>query len=91
MSTLNIKTVYYIRGRDPKVLRSKDANRAVAQCVAHMQINHYGSHVAEVFDDVTGELHAQIRRKVNGEIHIWYKRDPREFETRFAMSFLLGK
>jgi hypothetical protein len=91
MSNLNIKTVYYIRGRDPKVIRSKDANRAVAQCVAHMQINHYGSHVAEVYDDVTGELHAQIKRNAKGELHIWYARNPQDFETRFAVSFLLGK
>lgn len=85
-----IKTVYHIRKQEPKVNRSKNANRAVTQCVAHMQINHYGAHLAEVFDAETGELHAQVRRKADGSLHIYYKRDPLQFETKYAVSFILG-
>jgi len=87
---MTIKTVYHIRGKSPKVNRSYNANRAVMQCVAHMQINHYGAHVAEVYDDGTGELHAQVKRKADGSLHIHFQRDPQNFETKYAMSHLLG-
>lgn len=84
-----IKTVYHRRGEDPKVNRSKDANRAVAQCVRHMMINHYGSHLAEVYDAETGELHAQIKRSVDGSLKIVFQRDPSKYETKYAVSFLV--
>lgn len=85
-----IKTVYHRHGKDPKINRSKDANRAVAQCVRHMMINHYGSHLAEVYDAETGELHAQIKRKADGSLHIYLKRDPLQYETKYALSYLIG-
>lgn len=85
-----IKTVYLIKNDKPKIRRSKDANRAVAQCVRHMMVNHYGADVAEVFDDQTGELHAQIKRKKDGTLVIYFKRDPSKFETKYALSYLLG-
>lgn len=90
MSKLTIKTVYYRRGEDPKITRSGNANRAVANCVLHMQINQYGSHLAEVYDDETGELHAQIKRSVTGAIHIVYSRDPLKYETKYAFGHLLS-
>jgi hypothetical protein len=85
-----IKTVYYRRGEDPRVTRSSDANRAVATCVLHMQINHYGAHAAEVYDDETGELHAALRRSVTGRITIEYQRDPAKYETKYAVGHLLA-
>lgn len=87
---LLIKTVYYRRGEDPKITRSGNANRAVATCILHMQINQYGSHIAEVYDDDTGELHAQIKRSVSGTITIVYSRDPLKYETKYAPGYLLG-
>lgn len=93
----NIKTFYYVAlpnqshiNLDPAFTNSsKDSNRAVAQCVYHMQINHYGARVAEVFDSESGELHAQVKRAINGNIEIVYKRDPAKFETRLALSALV--
>lgn len=90
MKERTIKTVYYIRGKEPKVTRSLDANRAVATCVLHMQINQYASHLAEVYDDDTGELHAVIKRSIQGQLHIAYNRDPVKYETKYAMSHLLS-
>lgn len=85
-----IKTVYFRRGADPKVNHSKNANRAVTTCIAHMQINHYGSHLAEVYDAETGELHAQVKRSKDGSLHIYYNRDPLEYETKYAIGHLLS-
>ena len=87
---LTIKTVYSDRKGVLKTNSSADANRAVAQCVYHMQVNHYGATVAEVYDDYTGELHAQVRRLMSGEIRIVYKRDPRKFERRLSLYALAG-
>jgi hypothetical protein len=85
-----IKTVYYRRGKDPKVNRSKDANRAVGTCVLHMQINQYGAHLAEVYDAETGERHCAVKRSVTGKLTIEYDRDPAKFETKYAIGFVLN-
>lgn len=85
-----IKTVYHIRGKKPRIVRSKNANRAVMQCVGHMQINHYGSHLAEVYDEDTGERHCCVKRSIPGELNIEFDRDPAKFETKYAASYILG-
>lgn len=85
-----IKTVYYRRGKNPRINRSMDANRAVATCVLHMQINQYEAHAAEVYDDETGELHAAIKRDIHGNIRIVYNRDPVVHETKYALAHLIG-
>lgn len=85
-----IKTVYYRTGLDPQVNRSADANRAIATCVLHMQVNHYGARSAEVYDDETGELHAVIRRNISGTLTIIPKRDLQKFETKYALGHLIG-
>lgn len=90
-TTRPIKTVYHRRGDKPQVNRSSDANRAVGTAVLHMQINQYASHVCEVYDEETGELHAQIKRSVDGTLKIVYSRDPSKYETRYATSFLIVK
>lgn len=85
-----IKTVFYVGKEDVHTNSSNDPNRAVAQCVAHMQVNHYGAHAAEVYDHTTGELHAVVKRHVQGIINIVYKRDPLAFEPmRLAATPLL--
>lgn len=85
-----IKTVYHIRDGSTKVNRSLNANRAVSRCVDHMQIDHYNAHLAEVYDAETGELHAQLKWCNDGTLRIYLKRNPREFETRYSISHLIG-
>lgn len=85
-----IRTVYHRGGLAPLNRYSKNANRAVAQAVSHMQINHYGAHLCEVYDLATGELHATIRRMVSGRLVIDYARNPLAFEARYAVAHLLA-
>lgn len=96
MATRNIKTKYYKRGDfvNPIHINSGiDANKAVATCVLHMQVNHYrGAVFAEVYDEDSGKPHAQVTRSpATGALNIVYLRDPRKHEKRFALSALLGK
>lgn len=87
----NIKTAFYIEGEVSHINSSSNPNRAVAQCVAHMQVNHYSANAAEVFDAKTGELHAVVKRHVRGNINIVYKRDPLAFEPmRLSATVLLN-
>lgn len=89
-----IKTKYYIGKRydNPiKTNHSLDANMAVATCVLHMQVNHYGATSAEVYDDESGQLHAVVTRSIAGNIAITYKRDPAKYETRLAIGALFDK
>jgi hypothetical protein len=65
---------------------SSDANRAVATCVLHMQVNQYAAASAEVYDNETGELHAAIKRSVNTTITITYRRDPTKYERKLSLS-----
>jgi hypothetical protein len=90
MGKRTVKTVYYINGRKPKITRSNDANRAVSMCQRRMFINQYGARVAEVYDDITGELHAVVRLSANGVVRCIPKRDAREYETQYAAGWLLG-
>jgi hypothetical protein len=80
----NIKTTYWNKPvasheNEVRTNSSSNANRAVAACIMHMQVNDYGAMLAEVWDDDTGELHAVIKRRINGDIHILYKRDPMDY------------
>lgn len=85
-----IKTVFYVGRDEVHTNSSSNPNRAVAQCVAHMQVNHYAATAAEVYDHTTGELHAVVKRHVQGNINITYKRDPLAFEPmRLAATPLL--
>ena len=81
-----IKTVYFDHKRQTiKTNSSLDANQAVGKAVLHMQINRYGATSAQVYDDSTGELHADIRRAQSGTITIVYKRDPTVYERRLSL------
>jgi hypothetical protein len=80
-----IKTVFYTQREVVKTNSGNDANMAVARCILHMQINRYGATTAEVYDSETGELHAAIRRHMNGTITIQYKRDPAKYERRLSL------
>ncbi len=84
-----IKTVYFNGADVMRTNTSADVNRAVAQCVYHMQINHYGASAAEVYDGEDMILHAQIRLWKDGSIKIVYKRDPQEFENKYTSAVLL--
>lgn len=65
-----------------RVTRSSNPNNAVKNCVGRMQVNQYDAVCAEVYDTVTGELHAQVKRSVDGNIQILFKRDPCNFVTK---------
>lgn len=92
-----IKTVYYDRKGVPlKVNRSRHANRAVATCVMHMQVNHYGATAAEVYDEETGELHAAMKRKIRegkANLDIVFERNPQDFHApgQYALGFLFNE
>lgn len=86
---MDIKTVYYRNGKPCRVTSSKDANRAIATCVRHMQVNHYEAQAAEVYDNGTGELHAVVRLFPSGCLHVSPKRDLQKFETKYALGHLL--
>lgn len=77
-----IRSVYYSdrQGRVvEKVNRSAHARTAVPNAIGHMQLDHYGAMLCEVYDDTTAELHAVIRRdfkrgKGKPKIEILYSR-----------------
>jgi hypothetical protein len=77
---LPIHTHYFTHagGRAVRINRAGSALRAVPLCVEHMQLNHYEATVAEVFDTRGGVLHAVIRRTVEGNIRIVFKREVKE-------------
>lgn len=80
-----VKTSYMDGSYDRiKVTSSSDANRAVANCVMRMQVNEYGATVAEVYDDETGDLHAVVKRWVDGRLNIVYHRDPIIYAEKVA-------
>lgn len=70
-----IVTHYYRESLLVRTNRAVHANSAVLRCVDHMQHNHYGADVAEVFDDGDGTLHAVITHSVIGRIEIVFKRE----------------
>lgn len=83
LTVRNIHTTYY---RDKRVVRmtsAKWANNAVLNCVKHMQFNDYGATEAEVFDSVTGELHAVVTHSVVGKINIIFRREVRKDEEEY--------
>jgi hypothetical protein len=69
-----IKTTFYQGKNLIRVNHAKFANAAVIRAVGHMQTNHYGATVAEVYDEQTGELHAVLTRSVSG-MKILFKRE----------------
>jgi hypothetical protein len=74
-----IQTVYY--NHKHQVVRKNSARyafTAVPLCIQHMQINEYGASYAEVFDHLTGELHAVIKWNVAGTITILFKREVKQ-------------
>jgi hypothetical protein len=89
MGPLLIKTTYFSHRETLKTNRSTDSNRAVAQAVLHMQVNHYGADVAQVYDDNSGELHAEVKRYKDGSIRITYRRDPAKYERKLALAAFL--
>jgi len=75
---LPIKTVYYADSRAREIVRINHAGtayRAVPLVIEHMQTNDYAAMLAECFDMATGELHAVIKRSVDGTITIVFKRE----------------
>lgn len=74
-----------------KVTSSSNANRAVANCVMRMQVNEYGATVAEVYDDETGDLHAVVKLRPNGNLSIEYHRNPIVYAAAVARKLKRSK
>lgn len=81
-----IRTDYSFRGELVKVTRAVHPNRANVNAFRHMQINEYGAGIAEVWDENTGELHAQFRLSAAGELRTTFTRDPSQFITVGAVN-----
>jgi triacylglycerol esterase/lipase EstA (alpha/beta hydrolase family) len=69
-----IKTTFYNGRNLIRVNHAKHSNAAVVRAVDHMQTNHYGATVAEVYDEQSGELHAVLTRSISG-MKIVFKRE----------------
>lgn len=77
MATIrNIVTVYYYKHLIQKTTRGQFADRAVLNCIMHLQKNDYAATIAEIRDDVSGKLIAIITRNVLGKITIRYQNTP---------------
>ena len=70
-----ITTNFYHRKELVKTNNAAYANNAVLRCVDHLQINHYRATHAEVFDSSDGELHAVVKRHMNGDLEVLFKRE----------------
>lgn len=74
MTTIrNIVTKYYFRREVKKVNRSVHPDRAVLNCIYHLQRNDYEASIAEVVNEETGKLYAVVTRNINGKITIRYQ------------------
>lgn len=73
-----ITTTFY-RGKNlVKTNHAAYPNRAVLRCVDNLQINHYEATHAEVYDCSNGQLHAVIKRSINGNLEVLFKREVKE-------------
>jgi hypothetical protein len=61
-----------------KTTRSLHANSAVINATNHMQLNHYGARLVEVYDERDGKPHASIVLHANGNLEIIFKREVKE-------------
>lgn len=73
-----IHTAYYRGNKLLRVNQALWANNAVLNCVKHLQLNDYGATRADIYDAVSGVLHAVITHNVVGKISIVYKREVKE-------------
>jgi len=71
----NIITTYSFRRQDTKINRSKYVDRAILNCIYHMQRNDYCASIAQVSCGITGKLYAVITRNITGKIRIVYEDD----------------
>ena len=76
MTTIrNIVTKYYFRREVMRINRSVHPDRAVLNCIYHLQRNDYQASIAEVVNEDTGKLYAVVTRNINGKITIRYQSD----------------
>lgn len=78
LRVFSIQTIYYRNKKVVRVNHAGSALRAVPLAVGHMQLNKYEATVAEVFDLQGGILHAVVKRSVNSNIEIVFKREIKE-------------
>jgi len=75
-----IACIYYedLRARNVvKTTRSKHPSSAILHAVDHLQLDHYGASLCEVFNSQTGVLWAVLKRTAQ-KIEIVYKRKVKE-------------
>lgn len=85
MRTRPIRTDYYRSSKRVKSTFSSWANNAVGNAVKHMRSQRYDSSHCEVYDTVTGELHAVLRfYRGRNRTEIVYKQRSREEEFPYA-------
>lgn len=85
MRTRPIRTDYYIRAKRVKSTFASWANNAVGNAVKHMRSQRYESTKCEVYDTITGKLHAIICfHPFKNRTEIIYKQKPREEEFPYA-------
>ena len=72
----NITTTFYRGVSVVKVNKASYASNAVLRCVDHLQLNSYQAGHAEVYDSADGTLHAVVKRRINGDLEILFKRSP---------------
>jgi hypothetical protein len=68
-----IKSIYYLGKEIRKRNSASNPLRCVSRCVEHMRLNDYEATHAEVFNELTGKLHAVVKRDVHGNTHILYE------------------
>jgi hypothetical protein len=72
-STRTIVTHYYNGSEIVKTNASSRIERAVPNCIAHMQFKDYDATAAEVFDSQTGRLYVQVKGHPTGDISITFR------------------
>lgn len=71
----SIVSAYY-RGKEiVRTNRAVYSERAVLHAVMHMRQNTYEATHVEVYDEMAGLLHAVVKRTVEGNVSILYKRE----------------
>lgn len=85
---MNIVTHYIHKHNVVKINRALNPNSAILRCVNNMQTNFYGADVAQVFNEDTAQLYAEIIRQKDNSIRISYRYDPRDYKDPIRSTVL---
>lgn len=73
-----IRTSYYEGKNLMKITVALHPERAVERAVGHLRHDDYKAHVVEIFDTVTGVLHAVLKKESLNRVEFLYKRGVQE-------------